>query len=416
MTPTKNQAGAPGAEVNASANKAADSEPRQSRLPNCRAAARVPFGPAKLKHQGNAGLRRPPGWRKPLLSRMQIAAGLIKEALMADVTVTEHLLLHQKRTPQATGQFTGLLYDLILSGKTISRRINKAGLLDILGGTGEVNVQGENVQKLDEIANRIMIYRMERCGALCAMSSEEEAELIRVSPEFPRGDYILIFDPLDGSSNIDVNINVGTIFSILRRPEGSTGEVALDEVLQPGVNQVAAGYILYGPSTMLVFSTGQGVHGFTLDPGVGEFLLSHPNMRIPEQGGIYSVNEGYRKNWDAPTREAVDWFHGCETQHGTFYSSRYVGALVADFHRTLIYGGIYMYPPDVNKPNGKLRLMCEASPLAFLAEQAGGKASDGERRILERRPERLHARTPLFIGSVKDVEAVEKIYAKYKTA
>lgn len=335
---------------------------------------------------------------------------------MADVTVTEHLLLHQKRTPQATGQFTGLLYDLILSGKTISRRINKAGLLDILGGTGEVNVQGENVQKLDEIANRIMIYRMERCGALCAMSSEEEAELIRVSPEFPRGDYILIFDPLDGSSNIDVNINVGTIFSILRRPEGSTGEVALDEVLQPGVNQVAAGYILYGPSTMLVFSTGQGVHGFTLDPGVGEFLLSHPNMRIPEQGGIYSVNEGYKKNWDAPTREAVDWFHGCETQHGTFYSSRYVGALVADFHRTLIYGGIYMYPPDVNKPNGKLRLMCEASPLAFLAEQAGGKASDGERRILERRPERLHARTPLFIGSVKDVEAVEKIYAKYKTA
>lgn len=335
---------------------------------------------------------------------------------MADVTVTEHLLLHQKRTPQATGQFTGLLYDLILSAKTISRRINKAGLLDILGGTGEVNVQGENVQKLDEIANRILIYRMERCGALCAMSSEEEAELIRVSPEFPCGDYILIFDPLDGSSNIDVNINVGTIFSILRRPEGCTGEVALEEVLQPGCNQVAAGYILYGPSTMLVFSTGQGVHGFTLDPGVGEFLLSHPDMRIPEQGGIYSVNEGYRKNWDAPTREAVDWFHGCETRDGKFYSSRYVGALVADFHRTLIYGGIYMYPPDANKPNGKLRLMCEASPLAFLAEQAGGKASDGERRILDLRPERLHARTPLFIGSVKDVEAVEKIYAKHKTA
>lgn len=335
---------------------------------------------------------------------------------MADVTVTEHLLLHQKCTPQATGQFTGLLYDLILSGKTISRRINKAGLLDILGGTGEVNVQGENVQKLDEIANRILIYRMERCGALCAMSSEEEAELIRVSPEFPRGDYILIFDPLDGSSNIDVNINVGTIFSILRRPEGCSGEVSLEEVLQPGCNQVAAGYILYGPSTMLVFSTGQGVHGFTLDPGVGEFLLSHPNMRLPEQGGIYSVNEGYRKLWDAPTCEAVDWFHGCETQDGKFYSSRYVGALVADFHRTLIYGGIYMYPPYADKPNGKLRLMCEASPLAFLAEQAGGKASDGERRILDLRPERLHARTPLFIGSVKDVEAVEKVYARHKTA
>ncbi len=332
---------------------------------------------------------------------------------MADITVTEHLLLHQKRTPQATGQFTGLLYDLILSGKSISRRINKAGLLDILGGTGEVNVQGENVQKLDTIANRILLYRMERCGALCAMSSEEEAELIRVSPEFPRGDYILIFDPLDGSSNIDVNINVGTIFSILRRPEGHSGEVTLDEVLQPGLKQVAAGYILYGPSTMLVLSTGQGVHGFTLDPGVGEFLLSHPNMCIPKQGSIYSVNEGNWKNWDAPAREAVNWFHGCETSDGTPYSSRYVGALVADFHRTLINGGIYMYPPNIHKPNGKLRLMCEAAPLAFLAEQAGGKASDGRGRILERVPDRLHARTPLFIGSAKDVEAVENIYARH---
>ena len=182
---------------------------------------------------------------------------------MADITVTEHLLLHQKRSPQATGQFTGLLYDLILSGKTISRRINKAGLLDILGGTGEVNVQGENVQKMDSIANRILLYRMERCGALCAMGSEEEPELVRVGPEFPRGDYILIFDPLDGSSNIDVNINVGTIFSILRRPAGSTGEVSLEEVLQPGIQQVAAGYILYGPSTMLVFSTGQGAVSYT---------------------------------------------------------------------------------------------------------------------------------------------------------
>lgn len=332
---------------------------------------------------------------------------------MADITVTEHLLLHQKRSPQATGQFTGLLYDLILSGKSIFRRINKAGLLDILGGTGEVNVQGENVQKMDAIANRIMLYRMERCGALCAMSSEEEAELVRVSPEFPRGDYILIFDPLDGSSNIDVNINVGTIFSILRRPEGHTGEVTLEEVLQPGCQQVGAGYILYGPSTMLVLSTGQGVHGFTLDPGVGEFLLSHPNMRIPEQGRIYSVNEGNWKNWDEPTREVLQWFHNCETPDGTSYSARYVGALVADFHRTLIYGGIYLYPSDHKKPQGKLRLMCEANPLAFLAEQAGGKASDGKGRILEKQPDRLHARTPLFIGSANDVTAVERIYARY---
>ena len=335
---------------------------------------------------------------------------------MAEVTVTEHLLFHQKQTPHATGKFTGLLYDLILSGKTISRRINKAGLLDILGGTGEVNVQGENVQKLDDIANRIMIYRMERSGAICAMSSEEEASLIRVGPEVPRGDSILICDPLDGSSNIDVNVNVGTIFSIHRRPEGRTGEVTMDEVLQPGRNQVAAGYILYGPSTMLVLSTGQGVHGFTLDPGVGEFLLSHPDMTIPEQGKIYSVNEGYSRYWDAPTEEAVDWFHHCETPDGSSYSSRYVGSLVADFHRTLIYGGIYMYPADTRKPKGKLRLMCEASPLAFLAEQAGGKASNGRERILDIYPDKLHCRTPLFIGSKKDVEAVEQIFARHSKA
>lgn len=331
---------------------------------------------------------------------------------MPDITVTEHLLLHQKKSPQATGQFTGLLYDLILSGKSIANRINKAGLLDVLGGTGEVNVQGEDVQKMDTIANRIMIYRMERCGALCAMSSEEEADLIRVGPEFPRGDYILIFDPLDGSSNIDINVDVGTIFSILRRPAGNTGEVHIEEVLQPGYKQVGAGYILYGPSTMLVLSTGQGVHGFTLDPNVGEFLLSHPDMRIPEQGYIFSVNEGYSRYWDKSAKEAVNWFHDTESQDGKPYSARYVGALVADFHRTLLRGGIYLYPPEKRKPDGKLRLMCEANPLAYLVEQAGGKATDGHMRILDKIPTSLHCRTPLFIGSSKDVDAVDRIYAK----
>lgn len=332
---------------------------------------------------------------------------------MADVTVTEHLLLHQQKTPQATGQFTGLLYDLILSGKTIARRVGKAGLLDVLGGTGEVNVQGEDVQKLDIISNRILIYRMERSGAICAMGSEENADLIRVGPEFPRGDYILIFDPLDGSSNIDINVDVGTIFSILRRPKGNTGEVRMEEVLQPGVQQVGAGYILYGPSTMLVLSTGDGVHGFTLDPGVGEFLLSHPYMKMPEQGFVYSVNDGYHRYWDDAAKEAVDWFRKVETPDGKPYSSRYVGALVADFHRTLLRGGIYMYPAEKRKPEGKLRLMCEANPLAFLAEQAGGKASDGRNRILEKQPQKLHERTPLFIGSKSEVDAVEKIFAKY---
>lgn len=332
---------------------------------------------------------------------------------MAEVTVTEHLLLHQKKSPQATGQFTGLMYDLILSGKTIARHINKAGLIDILGGTGQVNVQGEDVQKLDEIANSILIYRMERSGAICAMGSEEEADLVRVGPEFPRGDYILIFDPLDGSSNIDINVDVGTIFSILRRPKGHTGEVHLEEVLQPGYEQVGAGYILYGPSTMLVLSTGDGVHGFTLDPGVGEFLLSHPNMRIPEEGYIYSVNEGYSRFWNEENRAAVEWFRTTEAKDGKPYSARYVGALVADFHRTMLRGGIYMYPAEKRKPEGKLRLMCEANPLAYLVEQAGGKASDGRIRILDKKPEKLHARTPLFIGSKKDVEAVERIFAEH---
>ncbi len=331
---------------------------------------------------------------------------------MADVTVTEHILLHQKRMPHATGKFTGLLYDLILSGKSISRRINQAGLLDILGGTGVVNVQGEAVQKIDDIANKLLIYRMERCGAMCALSSEENPDLIRIGPEFPRGDYIMIFDPLDGSSNMDVDVNIGTIFSIYRRPEGRTGEVELEEVLRPGTEQVAAGYFLYGPSTMLVLSTGDGVHGFTLDPGVGEFLLSHPNMRIPEQGWIYSCNEGYREKWSKAAFESVEYFHKAPSSKGGSYSSRYVGSLVADFHRTLIYGGIYLYPEYEGKPQGKLRLMCEANPLAFLCEQAGGAASDGRMRILEKKPTVLHERTPLFIGSKKDVEAVNEIYAR----
>lgn len=332
---------------------------------------------------------------------------------MSEITVIEHLLLHQRRSPHATGQFTGLLYDLILSGKTISRRVNKAGLLDILGGTGDVNVQGENVQKLDEIANNVLIYRMERCGALCAMGSEENAELIRVSPEFPRGDYILIFDPLDGSSNIDVNINVGTIFSILKCKSDSKGEVTLSDVLQSGAEQVAAGYILYGPSTMLVFTTGQGVHGFTLDPGVGEFLLSHPDISMPKRGKILSVNEAYCQGWDSAAAESVAHFKGEDNVHGQPYSTRYVGSLVADFHRTLLYGGIYMYPPERNKPQGKLRLMCEASPLAFLAEQAGGKASNGTQRIMEIVPGELHARVPLYIGSADDVDDVNAIYARH---
>lgn len=332
---------------------------------------------------------------------------------MRQVTVTEHLLLHQKMSPAATGTFTHLLNDLILAAKLINRSVNKAGLLDVLGGTGEMNVQGEAVQKLDDYANRALIHRMERSGTLCAIASEENADFIPVRQKFVRGDYILIFDPLDGSSNIDVNINVGTIFSILRRKTPSEQDVCYDDILQPGVEQVAAGYFLYGPSTMMVYTTGLGVHGFTLDPTVGEFLLSHPDMRIKERGKYYSINEGNHLYWDEPTRKAVAYFKNRENALGAPYSLRYVGSLVADFHRTLLYGGIFMYPMDYkhpDKPRGKLRLMCEASPLAFVAEQAGGAASDGERRIMDITPHALHERVPLFIGSKLDVESAVGFY------
>lgn len=332
---------------------------------------------------------------------------------MRQVTVTEHLLLDQSKSPEASGKFTTLFYDLILAAKIISRSVTKAGLLDVLGATGEINVQGEQVQKLDEYANRTLIHRMERTGVLCAMASEENADLIRIPERFQSGDYILIFDPLDGSSNIDVNINVGTIFSILKRKPESKGEVILADVLQKGVEQVAAGYFLYGSSTMLVYSSGEGVHGFTLDPSVGEFLLSHPDIRIPERGKVYSVNESYWHYWDEPTRKAIDYFKGVDNEYGKPYSLRYVGSLVADFHRNLLNGGVFLYPKDnrnPHKPQGKLRLMCEASPLAYLVEQAGGAATDGINRILDIQPTELHERVPLFIGSKKDVETIAEFY------
>jgi fructose-1,6-bisphosphatase I len=333
---------------------------------------------------------------------------------MSQVTVTEHLLLHQKRTPDATGRFTQLLHDLIISAKLIARSVSKAGLVDVLGETGDINVQGEQVQKLDEYANRVLIHRMERSGALCIMATEENADIIPVSDRFGQGDYIFIFDPLDGSSNIDVNVNVGTIFSIHKRLYGSHPDPGISDVLQPGSKQVAAGYFLYGPATMMVYTTGQGVNGFTLDPSVGEFLLSHPNIMIPETGKIYSVNEGNYALWDSKTRKAIDYFKGTGNRRGHPYSLRYVGSLVADFHRTLLYGGIFAYPRSYKKPGqgeGKLRLLCEASPLSFVAEQAGGRATDGTGRILDIEPGYLHERVPLFIGSKNDVDDAMRFLA-----
>lgn len=328
---------------------------------------------------------------------------------MPEITVTEHLLATQMRwSPQATGQFTSLLHDLILSAKIISRNVKQAGLVDILGGTGETNVQGERVQKLDEFANNTLVYRMRTCGAVCALGSEELADPLILPMDQPHGSYIIFFDPLDGSSNIDVNVSIGTIFSIYRRREDATDQIPPERMLRPCCEQVAAGYFLYGPSTMMVYTTGHGVHGFTLDPSVGEFLLSHPDIHIAPHGAIYSVNSANDMFWDDATRECVECF--CHPRQGDPYSMRYVGSLVADFHRTLLYGGIFMYPADSRKPGGKLRLMYEAAPMAMLAEQAGGKATDGLERILDKTPASIHERTPLFIGSPEDVDRVGDIY------
>ncbi len=332
---------------------------------------------------------------------------------MRQVTVVEHLLLRQKERPMASGRFTRLLTELILSAKIIDREVSKAGLLDVLGVTGEVNIQGEIVQKLDDFANRVIIRRMERAGVLCAMVSEENADFIEIPRQYPVGDYILIFDPLDGSANIDANVSIGTIFSIYRRSSDQQ-TVSVGDLLQKGSMQVAAGYIIYGSSTMMVYTAGSGVHGFTLDPSVGEFLLSHPDIKIPERGRIYSVNEGYSSYWDEPTRNIVNYFKASDSATGRPYSTRYIGSLVSDFHRNLIYGGIFMYPADSRdprKPSGKLRLMCEAAPMAMIAEQAGGLATDGKQRILDIEPQELHQRVPLFIGSKNDVEVALKFYA-----
>ncbi|WP_045222955.1 class 1 fructose-bisphosphatase [Desulfonatronum thioautotrophicum] len=331
---------------------------------------------------------------------------------MPQITVIEHLLFHQKESPMATGRFTRLLSEMILSGKIINQEVNKAGLAEILGMTGETNIQGEKVRKLDEFANRVLVHRLQRAGVLCALASEENADLIPIPADCPQGDYILIFDPLDGSSNIDANVSIGTIFSIFRRTSPCGEPVSMADILQKGTQQVAAGYIIYGSSTMLVYTTGKGVHGFTLDPSIGEFLLSHPDIQIPERGKIYSANEGYRHYWDQPTCRALDYFKDPNNDSGRVYRSRYIGSLVADFHRNLLYGGIFLYPADSkdpSHPHGKLRLMCEANPLALIVEQAGGMATDGINRILEIQPDKLHQRVPLVIGSKQDVLKVREI-------
>lgn len=319
------------------------------------------------------------------------------------MTLTAFLLEEQRRFPGSTGNFTAMFSDLVVAAKVISCEVNKAGLIGILGAAGSKNVHGEEVQKLDELANSTLIKTMEHGGHLAAMASEEMEDIYKVDGRYPKGNYLLLFDPLDGSSNIDVNISVGTIFSVYRT---DSSDVTAKDFFRPGVEQVAAGYVLYGSSTMLVYTTGHGVHGFTLDPSVGEFLLSHENISIPEKGKIYSINEGNSKYWLSGTSVYIERLKASEKG----YSARYVGSLVADFHRNLLKGGVFLYPADKKSKNGKLRLLYEANPLAFICEQAGGAASNGEKRILEVVPGELHQRIPLIIGSKADVEEALKCW------
>jgi fructose-1,6-bisphosphatase I len=320
------------------------------------------------------------------------------------ITIERHILQQQKKHPEATGVLTSLLYDVALAGKLIGRETTRAALADILGLTGGMNVQGEEVAKLDQYANAAIVRLNQFTGRLAVMGSEEVADIIPIPDEYPTGRYVLLFDPLDGSSNIDYSVSIGTIFSIFRRrsPDGTRGTT--EDCLQRGRDIVAAGYILYGPSTMMVYSAGSGVQGFTLDQTVGEFLLTHPDIRIPEKPRFYSVNQGYERYW---AREIQEFTHCVQTKN---LSLRYIGSLVADFHRNLLGGGIFYYPADTRdpkKPHGKLRVLYEAAPLAFLAEQAGGAASDGIQPILDILPESLHQRTPLFIGNRDLVELAE---------
>ncbi len=322
------------------------------------------------------------------------------------ITLARHIMEQQRHYPGATGDFTGLLTQIALAAKVIAREVNKAGLVNILGFTGERNVQGEQVTKLDVFAHMTMVEALATSGHVCVMASEEADETIFPAPEQSRGHYALLFDPLDGSSNIDINITIGTIFSI--RHKVSTGiDGTMEDLLQPGGGQVAAGYVVYGSSTMFVYTTGHGVHGYTLDPTLGEFLLSHENIRMPQRGSTYSANEGNYHSWSPGVKKYVD---GLKDPQRKPYKGRYVGTLVADFHRTLLTGGIFLYPADMTdpkKPAGKLRLLYEAAPLAFVAQHAGGRASTGTADILSLQPTQLHQRVPLIIGSADDVMAAE---------
>ncbi|WP_276976047.1 class 1 fructose-bisphosphatase [Flavobacterium filum] len=329
-------------------------------------------------------------------------------------TLGEFIIEKQEEFQYSTGELSRIINSIRLAAKVVNYKVNKAGLVDIVGAAGEQNIQGEDQQKLDVYANEVFIQTLINREIVCGIGSEENDDFITVagSDNSHNNKYVVLMDPLDGSSNIDVNVSVGTIFSVFRRKTLVGTPVTLEDFLQPGVNQVAAGYVIYGTSTMLVYTTGHGVNGFTLNPAIGTFYLSHPNMTYAETGKIYSINEG---NYVHFPQGVKDYIKYCQLEEEDRpYTSRYIGSLVSDFHRNMIKGGIYIYPTSSKAPNGKLRLLYECNPMAFLAEQSGGKASDGYQRIMEIQPTELHQRVPFFCGSRKMVEKAEEFMAKYK--
>ncbi len=327
------------------------------------------------------------------------------------VTLEEYIIRSQNKFPGATGELSQLLRDIGLAAKIISREVNKAGITNILGFEGSTNVHGESVKKLDLFADNQLISALSRSQITCMVISEENDGIVRL--ESSGGKYIVYLDPLDGSSNIDVNVSIGSIFSIYVRKSKITDKLTEQDALQTGVKQVAAGYVLYGSSTILAYTTGLGVSLFTLDPSIGEFILSDGDVKIPQHGKIYSINEGSYNTWDLGLKKYVKYCQEEDEETGRPYSARYIGSMVADIHRTLIKGGIFIYPNSKKYPNGKLRLMYECNPLSMIIEQAGGKATDGYRRIMEIKPVSIHQRTPIYIGSVDNVSHVMDFMHEY---
>jgi fructose-1,6-bisphosphatase I len=328
------------------------------------------------------------------------------------LVLDEFIIQKKKDFPFATGELSGLLRDIGLAAKIVNRQVNKAGLVDILGVAGSTNVQGEEVKKLDVFANNTFIRCLKTSGLCAGIASEEDDDVIILDEDGHKAHYVVCMDPLDGSSNIDVNVSIGTIFSIYRRISDK-GRCTIDDFLQPGIQQVAAGYVVYGSSTMLVYTTGNGVNGFTLDPGIGEFYLSHPDIKTTATGNTYSLNQGNYIKFPKGVQEYIDHCQGLKGTNPKPYSLRYIGSMVADLHRNLIKGGIFIYPPSEDAPKGKLRLLYECNPMSFIVEQAGGRATDGKQRIMELLPTTLHQRTPIFIGSADMVTEAERFYARH---